>query len=148
MNINLKTIVEAIKKTANKRVKRDAFIYLEAQEPKQQFAQCSTCVMWTGKEGNTCSILGKTKVTGDMSCGLYVHGKPSPSFIGKEEDIYTAEEVGLVNRKVRCENCRSFDKGVCMLFKTLNESNSDIFDLEEKVDGYACCNAQMPKDND
>ncbi len=139
--------VEELKKdTSKSKITRDAFVYLEPKEPKEQFAQCATCRMWTGKEGNTCSILGKTKVTGDMSCTLYVHGKPSPSLKGKEVASYTPKEVGLVQRKVRCENCRSFKNGICMLFKSLNKSNPDIFQLDEKVNAQGCCNAQMPKE--
>lgn len=146
--IDIKLLVEAVKKAAKGRLKRDAFLYLDPKGEKNQFAQCSTCRMWTGKDSNTCSILGKTKVTGDMSCGLYVYGKPSPSLAGKEVASYTPQEAGLVNREVRCENCRSYSNGICLLFQTLNKSNPDIFDLDEKVNKHGCCNAQMPKEND
>src|SRR5689334_9403073 len=109
--ISLKQLITEAK-FEMKKITRDAFLYLEPKEPKDQFAQCGTCRMFTGK---SCSILGKTKVTKDMSCGLYVHGPISPSLAGKEVASYTAKEAGLVNRAVRCENCRSFDNGVCML---------------------------------
>lgn len=139
--ISLKQLITEAKAGA-KKITRDAFLYLSPKEPKEQFAQCGTCMMFTG---TGCTILGKTKVTKDMSCGLYVHGKPSPKLAGKEKSVVTPKEAGLVNRAVRCENCRAFDNGVCMLFKTLNESNPDLFQLDEKVDDYGCCNAQMPK---
>lgn len=145
--IDIKKLVEAVKKTAKGRLKRDTFIYLDPKGDKEQFAQCSTCRMWTGPENNTCSILGKIKVTGDMSCTLYTYGKPSPILVGKESPTYTAQEVGLVKRVVRCENCRSFENGICLLFQTLNKSNSDLFDLDEKVNAHGCCNAQMPKND-
>lgn len=140
-------IIEALKRNQESKGKlqRDIFIYLEPKEPKDQFAQCSTCRMWTGKDGNTCSILGKTKVTGDMSCDLYVNGKPSPDLKGKEIASMTPKEAGLVKRSVRCENCRSFKNGICMLYQTLNKSNPDLFSLNEKVNPRGCCNAQMPK---
>ena len=138
--ISLKQLITEAKE--GKKIHRDAFLYLPPKGNKEQFAQCGTCLMFTG---TGCTILGKTKVTKDMSCGLYVHGKPSPKLAGKERPVYTPQEAGLVNRAVRCENCRSFQDGICMLFKTLNESNPEIFQLEEKVDAYGCCNAQMPK---
>ena len=143
--IKLSELIEKKNNTQGKeKLTRDVFLYLDPKEPRDSFAQCSTCRMWTTKD--TCSILGKTKVTGDMSCGLYVHGKPSPSLFGKEIESVTPKEAGLVNRQVRCENCRSFDKktSVCMLFQSLNKSHSDIFQLEEKVNEYGCCNAQKP----
>lgn len=145
-----KMVIEAIeelkKDTSKSKITRESFVYLEPRGDKTQFAQCSSCRMWTGKEGNTCSILGKTKVTGDMSCALYVHGNPSPGLKGKEVASYTPKEAGLVKRSVRCENCRSFKDGICMLYQTLNKSNPDIFQLDEKVNPQGCCNAQMPND--
>jgi len=140
--------VSEVEKTKTK-LKRDIFVYLDPKEPRDQFAQCATCRMWTGKDNNTCSILGKTKVTGDMSCDLYTYGKPSLSLAGKEVATYTPEEVGLVKRSVRCQNCRSFDpqKSVCMLYQALNQKNADLFDLDEKVNPQGCCNAQMPKND-
>lgn len=143
-------VVEELKKVTSKsKINRDTFIYLDPKGDKGKFAQCSTCRMWTGPEGNTCSILGKTKVTGDMSCNLYVHGQPATSLKGKEVSSYTPKEAGLVQRQVRCENCRSFDseKSSCMLFQSLNKSLPDYFQLEEKVNPKGCCNAQMPKND-
>ena|ERR1700675_1065293 len=147
----IKMVIESVnelrKDTPKSKIKRDAFIYLDPKGNKDKFAQCSTCRMWTGPEGNTCSILGKTKVTGDMSCDLYVNGSPSPSLKGKELPSLTPKEAGLVKREVRCENCRSFDSKTssCMLFQSLNKSLSDIFELDEKVNPKGCCNGQMPK---
>lgn len=126
-----------------KKITRDSFIYLEPKKEKENFAQCATCKLWTGK---TCLILGKTKVTGEMSCCYYIPGTPSKGSIGKEQSLLTPKEAGLVNRKVRCENCRSFKNGICMLYQKLNQSNADIFDLNEKVNKYGCCNAQEPKE--
>ncbi len=143
--ISLKQLIMEAK-AGMKKITRESFVYLSPKEPKDQFAQCGTCRMWTGKDENTCSILGKTKVTADMSCNLYVHGKPSTSLAGKEVASYTSKEAGLVKRKVRCENCRSFNNGTCMLYQTLNQSNPDIFNLDEKVEAQGCCNFQMPKE--
>jgi hypothetical protein len=141
--ITFKDIINEARKS-QKRIKRDAFLYLDPKGNEDKFAQCGTCRMWTG---TGCTILGKTKVTAEMSCGLYVHGTPSKDKAGKEESLVTPEEAGLVTRQVRCENCRSFDKknSVCMLFQSLNKKFPDKFDLEEKVNEYGCCNAQMKK---
>ena len=142
----IREAVEELKKdTSKSKVTRESFVYLEPKGDGKTFAQCATCRMWTGKESNTCSILGKTKVTGDMSCNLYVYGKPSPGLSGKEIASYTSKEVGLVKRQVRCENCRSFQNGTCLLYQTLNKQVPDIFNLNEKVSPQGCCNAQIPK---
>lgn len=131
----------------NTKIKRDAFLYLASKEPKSDFAQCSTCVLWTTKKHNTCAIIGSgTKVTGTMSCGLYLHGEPNEKLEKNEKNIVTSEEVGLVDRKVRCENCKSFDEkeSKCLLFEVLNKQ--EYFDLDTKVDKHGCCNAQTPKE--
>lgn len=129
---------------------RDAFLYLEPKqkENEEDFAQCSTCMMWTsekGKNPNRCHIHGKdTEVTGDMSCGIYVEGKPMPD--GPIMPLVTPEESGLVKRKVRCENCLSFDgKSKCLEYRRLNSMPG--WDLDENVIPKGCCNAQEPKKN-
>ncbi len=142
-----KLVIEAlseVKKDGGK-LKRDIFIYLDPKGDGEKFAQCGTCRMFTGK---TCSILGKQKITPEMSCDYYVNGPISKGLLGKEVASVTPKEAGLVNRQVRCENCRSFKDGVCLLYQTLNKSNPDLFDLDEKVNAQGCCNAQMPKSND
>lgn len=136
-------VINSLNKEKAKRT-RDTFTYLEPKGDKSKFAQCSTCRFWTTK---TCLILGKTEISGDMSCNFYTHGKPSADNIGKEQDNFTPKEAGLVKRQVRCENCISFDEKTskCMFFQKLNESLSDLFNLEEKVNPQGCCNAQKPK---
>jgi hypothetical protein len=146
----LKTLVEEVVRTVlneNKstaKITRDAFLYLDPKGDGKNFAQCSTCRLWTEK---TCLIMGKTPIKGSMSCGLYSHGTPQPELAGQEVSAVSPKEVGLVNRKVRCENCRSFDAKTskCMLFQALNEQMGDKFNLDEKVKPQGCCNAQMPK---
>lgn len=145
-----KLISKIVEATSSKeeKIDRSAFLYLDPKKPKGQFAQCGTCFMWTGKKGNTCFIHGtKIEVTADMSCGFYVNGKPTEEFIGKEQAIVKPQESGAVKRKVRCENCKSFnsDKNECELFKILNEKMGDLFSLDVKVDAQGCCNAQTPK---
>lgn len=124
------------------KIKRDAFLYMEPKSPKEKFAQCETCQLFLPNK-EKCGILGDTHVTASMSCGVYVHGEPD-----NDQPItsyLTKEEVGLVDRKVRCENCISFKNNKCALYELLNKTNPDIFDLDVKVNKYGCCNAQTPK---
>jgi len=130
------------------KIKRDAFLYLEpkAAKHKKDFAQCKACMMWTGGKSNTCTIHGgSVKVTGGMSCGLYVEGDPMPDHAGSEEALVTAEESGLADRDVRCENCEhgNVETATCELFQELNSSS--LFDLDEKISPKGCCNAQTPQ---
>lgn len=130
----------------DQKIHRDAFIYLSPKEPKEKFAQCETCQMWTDSKRNRCAILGEqTEVKGDWSCGLYIHGKPTPDQDCKP--TVTSEEVGLTAHQVRCENCAAFDaeNGICIEFQKLNEALPHMFDLDPKVEAYACCNTWHAK---
>lgn len=127
--------------TAGRKIKRDAFLYMDPKSPKDSFAQCGTCLMFTG---TGCTILGKTKITKDMTCGLYVRGKPQLHLKGKEQSLVTPKEAGLVDIQVRCENCR-YGGGDCGLFKTLNDKLPDMFDLDVKIDPKGCCNGFTKK---
>lgn len=129
------------------KIKRDAFLYLDPKPPASEFGQCSTCEMWTGRVARTCLIHGRIKIGGGDSCGLYVHGSPQPQMAGREVKAVTPSESGLVDRQVRCENCKAFvpESSKCALFVTLNKTNSQLFDLDERVDAKGCCNAQQPK---
>lgn len=125
------------------KIKRDAFLYLDPKAPKNTFAQCASCMMFTGE---TCTIHGgDVPITGDMSCGFYVHGKPMPDELGHEMKSVTPKESGLVKEKVRCENCQSFEarESECELFDELNEN--ELFDLDKKVKPKGCCNAFISK---
>lgn len=124
-----------------KRIKRNAFLYMNPKPPKDSFAQCGTCLMFTG---TGCTILGKTKITKDMTCGLYVRGKPQYNLKGKEQSLVTPKEVGLVDTQVRCENCR-YGGDNCQLFEMLNSKLSNNFDLDTKIDPKGCCNAFTPE---
>ena len=139
--ISLKTLVEE-NKTSGEKLTREVFIYLNPKGDKKKFAQCGTCRMFTG---TGCTILGKTKITANMSCNFYVNGPPTTKAEGKEESIMSPKEVGLVDRQVRCENCRSFKNGICLLYQSLNQYDPDIYDLDEKVDSLGCCNANKPR---
>ncbi len=128
----------------NEKIKRDAFLYMQGEE--KEFAQCATCLQWTGSR---CTIIGPTKEVGeDDSCGLYVLGE---GYAGRENIVeapqVTPQEVGFVSREVRCENCFYFDASheVCLLFARLNKSFAADFDLDTKVAPLGCCNANQPK---
>lgn len=132
----------------NSRIVRDAFLYMEPIKrhfgPPSQFAQCSTCMMWTGSKNNICTIHGKdVKVTGDMTCALYVNGKPMPEHAKMAQLFVKPLESGLTKADVRCENCKYVNKKTseCELFKTLNRQLPKLFDLKEKIDLKGCCNA-------
>lgn len=145
MESKIKEALSKLKKYSGK-IKRDAFLYQDPKgNNKQQFAQCSTCIMFTG---NTCTIHGREiKITGDMSCGLYVNGRTDTEGKGHEMESVTVEESGLVKRQVRCENCKFFNlnKRHCELFEHLTEAFPDIFDLDKNVNKYGCCNANTRK---
>lgn len=126
----------------HKKITRDAFLYMEPKPPKDSFAQCGTCVMFTG---TGCTILGKTKITKSMTCGLYVHGIPSYDQQGKEQALTTPQECGLIDEAVRCEHCQ-YGGGHCSLFEMLNDKIPNAFDLETKIDLKGCCNAFIKKD--
>jgi hypothetical protein len=84
------------------------------------------------------------KVNAAASCGLYVPGKPVSS--GFAQPLVTPKESGLVERKVRCENCTFAVDGarICGLFSALNDSLPSMFDLDTKIEPQGCCNAQTP----
>lgn len=124
-------------------IRRDAFLYLDPKAPKNQFAQCGTCMMMTGL---TCTIHGPSvAITKGHSCGYYVHGMPMPEEQGHEMKLVTPKESGLIKAQVRCENCQSFEKdqNTCTLFMRLNETGG--FDLDSSVNQQGCCNAWVEK---
>ncbi len=138
---------------AGEKVTRNAFLYVEPKNSKQNddtFAQCESCVMWTGAKRNTCTIHGpKITTKATASCGWYVPG--APDLTGKEIPLVTPEESGLVTRQVRCENCVSFrrpneeaTRGTCELFATLNKQDPKNYELDDDVHKHGCCNAQRP----
>jgi hypothetical protein len=128
-----------------KKLERDAFLYLNPEPGVDDFAQCSSCEMWV-KGDNRCTIHGpRVRVPGSASCGFYICGMvQEPGY--ETEALVTAEESGLVDRKVRCENCQWGGPSTyrCRLFIGLNERLPDIFDLDEQIEPKGCCNAQLP----
>lgn len=138
------------------KVLRDAFLFLKGNSA--EFAQCVTCRMFI-PEGFTpdgvdrCIGHGsKVGVGEEWSCGFYSkwpRGKPEETVIknhakelsGGLPGSFTPEESGLVARKVRCINCAFFDKDKCGLYIKLNKALPDIFELDENVEKFDCCNA-------
>ncbi len=153
MVIDLAQVIsQAVKKlkTRGEKVTRDAFLYLEPDSEAylpERYAECETCIMWTGADRLRCSIHGKMlEVKGEYSCGLYVNGKPHVEMAGKEDELVTPEESGFTKKPVRCENCVSFDRqrSRCNLYTMLNKSMPSQFNLKENVKTNGCCNAQRP----
>lgn len=133
------------RQTPMKKLERDAFLYLNPEAYSDNFAQCSTCEMWVEGD-NRCTIHGpRVKIQGTASCGFYVPGEPY-SQGAETEPLVTAEESGLVDRPVRCENCQWGGPSTyrCRLFAGLNERLPDVFDLDEQIEPKGCCNAQLP----
>lgn len=126
---------------------KEAFLYLDPQPPEDAFAQCSSCRDWVEID-NLCVIHGPgIPVFGSMSCGLYVNGIPEPSKTATQA-IVIPEESGLVDREVRCENCKwggpgSYD---CELYDLLNTTMPDIFEIDTAIQPKGCCNAQQPRE--
>src|SRR5574338_394708 len=115
------------------KVQRDAFLYLDPREPKDTFAQCGTCRLFTGK---TCLLFSKNfEVQAKDSCGFYNHGEPQSDLRGREWDSVTPEEAGYFKGSVRCENCKYLGENYrCELYVLLNKTLPAEFSLEEKVD--------------
>lgn len=133
---------------------RDAFLYMEPagdMEHSEQkcYAACATCFMWDGD--SICHIHGKeVLVTGDMSCGIYVYGKPDPKMGEDAHVMVTPSDSGLVLRDVRCENCyygtMKNGKGWCKLFDKLNKTAPRDWNLDPVIELYGCCNGHRVKD--
>lgn len=143
------------------RITRDAFLYLAPKKDKATFAQCGPCRMFVpeveGREGGRCVIHGSdVEIDEDDSCGFMVEwptpdGKPNPEVVKDHAEelakgipgSVTPEESGLVDRRVQCHRCRYMEDGpTCGLYAKLNQMSD--FDLDEKIERNACCNAQMP----
>jgi hypothetical protein len=127
------------------KINRAAFLYLDPVRPLGSFAQCSTCRDWVTGD-RRCFIHGrKVTVPGTASCGFYVHGPVRPAGTSVYAWV-TPEESGLVNRQVRCENCKYMDGAThCGFFAKLNNELPEVFDLDETIDAHGCCNAQTPE---
>lgn len=124
-------------------IDRSAFLYMDPKGKASRFAQCETCMMWTGAKAKTCTIHGDKKIKAGDSCGLYVHGGPHEEAAGSEMKAVSPKESGLVRGEVRCENCIHFEAkdSECELFENLNEKMPEVFALDEKVHPQGCCNA-------
>lgn len=147
---------------------RDAFLYFNHRpnSPKTEFAQCVTCRMFvpseymgTDDDMDLCIAHGsKVKVGEEYSCGLYSgwpKGPPNPQVIRDHAaelskgipGSVTPAESGLVEREVRCQNCFFFkpDEKKCGLYMALNKALPELWDLDENVDPFGCCNANIER---
>jgi len=127
------------------KIKRDAFLYQDPKGDPDKFAQCESCVAFTGK---SCAVFPKgNTVSPGGSCGVYRHGKGDPDMLGKETGQFSKTQAGYVERQVRCENCAYFhdEKTHCELFEKLNKQWPHIFDLDKDVNPKGCCDAQTAR---
>ena len=133
---------------AGGKVTRDAFLYMDPQGDPKIFAQCGSCALFLPSK-QLCAVIraaagGAEHVMAAWSCGGYAFGEPDDD--QRILAAMPAEEAGLVQRAVRCENCRFRDgEAWCGLFDSLNKQNSDIFDLDPNIDFYGCCDAQSDR---
>jgi hypothetical protein len=145
------------------KIKRDAFLYMAPARVSQNdaFAQCSSCRMFVPPKG--CLVLGSRFPVSadDGTCGVYIAwppgDKPDKKAVAEHTRqlaaglpaTFTPEEVGYVERQVRCENCTYFKKAAyqCGLYLALNKAMPMMFDLDPDVDQYGCCNANTAPDS-
>jgi hypothetical protein len=141
----LEAIAEVAKAGGVRKITRDAFLYLEPKgRNKKAFAQCSTCTLrYKEEQVDFCALTGRVIDLEDGTCALYVEGPMA--FEGPIAEM-TDEEIGYVERQVRCENCE-YGGDECGLYVELNKRLPEMFDLEPKISRYGCCNAQTPKNN-
>jgi len=119
------------------KITRSTFLFLRGGAA--DFAQCGSCIF--GK--NFCAIMGGAKVSAkDGSCNFYIQGSPI-----YERDIasLTRSQAGYVERQVRCENCKYFERRRCGWYHELNAKFPDEIDLDERVEPADCCNANTPE---
>lgn len=124
----------------NEMENRSAFVYMTPKEPKDQFAQCATCVSFISDK-NRCVLFGEDdEVVAEASCTLYAHGEPPKG--AKPQNSVSLEQAGYVVEQVRCENCKWFDskESICDLYVTLNKKDPKNFQLDINVDAKGCCN--------
>lgn len=131
--------------TAGPRRDRSSLGYMEPSPDIPDFAQCGSCASFLSDRVRCYWFSDKFKVLPEASCILYIQGPPIEGASVKPINLIDPKVVGFINGKTRCQNCISFDKGICLLFRVLNlvrtEGGSLIFDLEEKVKPRGCCNA-------
>lgn len=124
---------------------RDALGYMEPDPDIPDFAQCGSCASFLSDRCRCFWFSDDFKVLPKASCIVYVQGPPIEGASVKPINVIKPEEVGFIEGKTRCQNCVSFDKGICLLFRVLNlartAGGSLLFDLEERVKPRGCCNA-------
>ena len=126
-------------------IKRDAFLYFSPRDVDvRDFAQCGTCMHFAGSR---CTLLPSSFEVGETdSCGMYLPGEPVGSD-GPKLAVFQPDEVGFVSRQVRCESCAYFgdQDNQCYLYRILNTTLSELFDLDTNVEQFGCCNANTPR---
>jgi hypothetical protein len=124
------------------KIRRSAFLYLQPDSTDHLFAQCGIC---RAVNNSRCMMMDREPISPTLgSCGFFFKG---PSVGDHVLAKFTKTQVGYSERKVRCENCVFVrNKGTwCNLFKQLNETMPNVFDLDWHVKPTGCCNAQTEK---
>jgi hypothetical protein len=142
---------------------------------KEQFAQCIVCRMLVPekempaegkhkKDCDLCVLVGSQHaVDGGKdrgSCGSYAmwptpDGMPDPDVVAEHAKKLASgapgsaskEELGYVERPVRCENCFYVDgdEDECKLYELLNEKLPSWFNSDIRITPYSCCNTNTAK---
>lgn len=154
---------------ADKQNGRDAFIFMkyDPRIPPEYFAQCIGCrrfvpFKFTDGKIDLCIDHGSEVKVGEYySCGVFAkwpRGKPEEKVIknhaaelaGGLPGAMTPEESGLVERPVRCINCRFFMSGAghCGLYIALNTDQPKLWKLDIRVEKYDCCNANLEREGE
>lgn len=141
-----------------------------APEVKKQHAQCIYCRMLVPKDAlpaegkhkkncDLCVVIGSQDAVDGApnrgSCGEMANwptpdGMPDPSVIKEHAaklatgapGSATKEEVGYVERKVRCENCYFGGNPKCGWYIELSEKIPEFFKDAGDIEPLACCNTQ------
>lgn len=132
------------------KIERSAFLFMKARgKNKGRFAQCITCIHFLIDQDRCYLQRDRDDVDDDDSCGGYYPGEPTKGTDLKPLGNSTPEELGFVEREVRCQNCMFFDPDSealthCDLYTQLNRMFPALFKLDRYVEKLDCCNAQTP----
>jgi hypothetical protein len=134
--------------SAERPIRRDAFLYMDPAPPKEEFGQCGTCGAFIADKSRCYWHRAIDRIDEDDSCGLYVHGDAMKG--ATPTGAVTPEISGLYDGEVRCKHCRFSERGAtrCGLYASLNERLSTVFALDTGIDPHGCCNGFEPLDED
>jgi hypothetical protein len=143
-------VIEKRKLPGAERRNRSIFGYMEPNPDINDFAQCSSCILFLKKKSRCYLLANNFKVLPTDTCIMYVQGTPDKAPGTEPTGALTSKEVGYYRGKVRCENCDASNatdpkRIVCTLYARLNTFFPDTYDLDTVIESHGCCNAFFPK---